>query len=309
MAYANANSISGGLAGEGTRSAESFATEVWGPAVEVALKDNAVLANIPNDLSAFVSGQGEKVHLPIVDQVTSGAKGEGEISWATGASDAGEESLDIDTHQFAAVVIEDVIKVQGNYDMMNLFAKELGYSLANNIESSLNTKLLESVSSSSGEINGINVTDMGTAADFPILMAAALAEDANPANWTIALNPTGYANMTKLTDLSLGTGAALGADFGKTGIVGKLFGMDVVLSSVLQSTAYDFDTSGGTDSLTPFGFLIHKSAMYMAYSLKPRLQAQYDVGHLGTKVVADVIYGCMVRNASSAGQKRVHLLY
>jgi len=309
MAYQNVNAISGGLAGLGTRSAESFATEVWGPAVEVAMKDNLVLAGVCNDLSAFVATQGEKIHMPKIDQVTSGVKGEGAISWLTNASDAGEEYLDVNTHQFAACVIEDVIKVQSNYDMMNLFAKELGYSIALNIESDINTALLVSLSSATGVINGVNVADMGTAADFPVILSKVLAEDTNPANWTMILNPTGYSNMAKLTDLSLGTAAPLGAGFAKNGLVGKVFGIDIVLSSVAQSAAYDFDTTGATDSKTPFGFLVHKSAMHIAYSVRPRLQAQYDVDHLGTKVVADTIYGIKIRNAVTAGQKRVHVIY
>ena len=34
----------------------------------------------------------------------------------------------------------------------------------------------------------------------------------------------------------------------------------------------------------------------------------YDIDYLGTKLVADVMYGCTVRNSNTTGQKRVHFL-
>ena len=313
MAY-NANAvISGGLNGEGTRAAESFATEVWGPAVEVAIKEKLVLANLCNDLSAFVSSQGEIIHLPKVDQVTKGTKGEGAIPWETSSSDAGEETLNVDTHEYAAVLIEDVIKVQSNYDMMGLFAKELGYSLANSIDSAIDTAIINSLKASGGGINQINVnaTPMSVNADWDLVLTSVLAQDPDPSNWTVCLTPGTYANMANLGDLALGTvGSPLGAAFGTSGSVARVYGMNVIMSQNITSSAVDFDSGGGTDNVTVKGYVVHKSACHIAYSQKPRLQSQYDVDYLGTKVIADQIFGTLVRNAadSNAGQGRIFLL-
>ncbi len=314
MAYNNNAVISGGLNGDGTRAGESFATEVWGPAVETAIKEKLVLAGLCNDLSAFVSGEGEKIHLPKVDQITAGDKGEGAITWETSSSDAGEESLLVDKHKYAAVVIEDVIKVQSNFDMMSLFAKELGYSVANAIDTAIDTAVIDSLKASGGGINQINIsgTPMGAEADFDTIATSCLVQDQDPNNWTIVLAPAVYANLFNIGDLAIGTqGSALGANFTQTGMVSKVYGFNMLMSPNVTTASTDFDSGGGTDNLTPHGYVVHKSALHIAFSQTARLQTQYDVDFLGTKVVADAIFGVLARNAANTtvGEGRIFLLH
>lgn len=312
MAYNNNAAISGGLNGEGTRAAESFATEVWGPAVEVAIKEKLVLAGLCNDLSAFVSSQGEKIHLPKVDSIAAGDKGEGAITWETSSSDAGEEALLVDKHKYAAVVIEDVIKVQGNYDMMSLFAKELGYSVANAIDVAIDSAIIDSLKASGGGINQIEPTnDMGSEADFDTVATSVLVQDSDPSAWTIVLAPSTYANLFNIGDLALATqGSAMGANFTQTGMVSKAYGFNIVMSPNVTTASTDFDSGGGTDNVAPLGYCVHKSALHIAFSQKARLQTQYDVDFLGTKVIADSIFGVLARNtvSTSTGQGRIFLL-
>tara|TARA_Y100001973_G_scaffold82057_2_gene121187 strand:+ start:6495 stop:7430 length:936 start_codon:yes stop_codon:yes gene_type:complete len=310
MAYSSGAIISGGLAGEGTRAGESFATEVWGNAVETAIKEKLVLANLCNDISSFASGQGEKIHLPKIDQVTVGTKGEGAISWADDATDADEEYLDIDQHKYAGVILEDVIKIQSNFDMMSAFANELGFAVANAIDAKVDSTIINSFKASGGAINKIDVADsMGAEADWDTVMSSVLVEDVVPSNWTVVLAPSTYANLANLSDLALGTQASpLGASYGTTGKVGTVYGMNVMVSQNVTTAQTDFDTSG-TDNVTPLGYVVHKSSAYIAFSQKARLQTQYDVDYLGTKLIVDSIYGTMVRNSSTASQKRAWLLH
>lgn len=311
MAFATNNVLSGGLNGEGTRAAESFASEVWGPAVEVAMKENLVLTNLCQDLSPFVATQGEKIHLPKVDSVTKGTKGEGPITWVVDGTDAGEETLNVSTHEYAAVLIEDVIKIQGNYDMMNLFAKELGYSLAHSVDAAIDTAISASFEAAGGAINGINVSGspMGVEADWDLVLTSCLAQDTNPQNWTVVLAPATFANLANISDLALGiVGSPLGAGFGTTGRVSTVYGMNVMMSQNVSIASKDFDTTG-TAALVPHGYVVHKSACHIAFSQRARMQSQYDVDYLGTKVIADTIYGTLVRNSSTTGQQRAFLLH
>jgi len=84
--------------------------------------------------------------------------------------------------------------------------------------------------------------------------------------------------------------------------------MNVMVSQNVTTAQTDFDTSG-TDNVTPLGYVVHKSSAYIAFSQKARLQTQYDVDYLGTKLIVDSIYGTMVRNSSTASQKRAWLLH
>ena len=301
--------LHGGLTGA-AGAADSFATEVWGPAVEAAIKEKLVLAKLCNDLTPLVSGQGEKIHLPKIDQVSTGDKGAGAITWDTDGTDAGEEVLNISNHKYAAVLINDVIKVQSNYDMMNIFAKELGYSIANAVDEAVNTAMIASASTTSGLVTAqnIDVTSMGTEADFDIVATKCLVEDGDPNNWTIVLPPSTYANLMNIGDLAIATqGAALGANFSQTGIATKAYGFNIMMSQNCASGTTDFDTDGTTNS-TVLGFVIHKSCLHIAFSQRARLQSQYDVDHLGTKVVADAVFGVLGRNSQTSGQNRSFVL-
>ena len=313
MAYNNNAVISGGLNGEGTRAGESFATEVWGNAVEVAIKEQLVLDKVCNDLSPLVATQGERIHLPKIDQVTAGTKGEGAITFETSSSDASEEILNIDTHKYAAVVIEDIIQVQGNYDMLNMFAKELGYSVANAVDTAIDAAIIDSLKASGGlnaatEIN-ISATPMGTEGDFDAIATKCYAQDPNPNNWTIVLAPSVYANLMNIGDLAIATqGAALGANFTQTGVVTKAYGFNIMMSQNVTTATTDFDSGGGTDNKDPHGYVLHNSCCHIAYSIPSRLQSQYDLDYLGTKVIADTAFGVLARYGTAAGQVRSFLL-
>ena len=303
--------LHGGLTGA-SGAADSFATEVWGAAVEVAIKEKLVLAKLCNDLTPLVSGQGEKIHLPKIDSVTAGDKGAAAISWDTDGSDVGEETLSINKHKYAAVLINDVIQAQSNYDMLNMFAKELGYSIANAVDEQVNTAIIASASTTSGlqTAQNVDVSDspMGTEGDFDLIATKALVEDGDPNNWTIVLPPATYANLMNIGDLAIATqGAALGGSFTQTGIATKAYGFNIMMSQNCASGTTNFDTDGTTNS-TVHGFVVHKSCLHIAFSQRARLQSQYDIDHLGTKVIADAIFGVMGRNSQTSGQIRSFVL-
>ena len=44
------------------------------------------------------------------------------------------------------------------------------------------------------------------------------------------------------------------------------------------------------------------------YAKDVNIKTDYSNDHLGTKKVADVMYGCLVRNSATEGQQRVHFL-
>ena len=84
--------------------------------------------------------------------------------------------------------------------------------------------------------------------------------------------------------------------------------MNVVVSPNVTSATTDMDSGGGTDNQDIEGYIIHKSALHIAYAKDVNLKTDYDIDYLGTKMVSDVMYGCLVRNSNTVGQKRVHFL-
>ena len=309
-----ANSIyTGGAMSGATDSHDVFVPEVWGPAIELAFKEKLVFGSLATDLSPMVSNGGDTIHLPTIDQIASGDKtAESAISWATGAGVQTEESLSVSKHTYSACLIEDILATTSSYDMMTMYAKELGYALAKSIDEYIESQVLASVQSSGGGINGIALSGtphLGAVADFDAILTSILPEDPDTANWTMVLPPTIFANLANLVQLAYGTDQSpLGNKFTQTGGVGKLFGMDVLVSPNVTTATTDMDTGGGADNQEVEGYLVHKSSLYIAYSKSVNLKTDYSIDYLGTKMVADVMYGCTVRNASTTGQKRVHFM-
>lgn len=314
LQFENAKIITGGLNGTGSPSHDVFVPEVWAPAVELAFKNKLVFATYAQDLSPFVAGGADKIHIPTFDTIAVDTKTpESPISYSADGSVMTEETLTIDQHTYSATLIEDVLKVQSNYDLMNIYTQEMGYALANKIDDYLESKLLDACKSASGCLNKITPSTPGALSgsnnqDFKTILENILPEDPDVGNWTLILSPNGYASIASLVQLSYGTaGAPLGQGFGNTGQIGTIFGIPVVMSQAVTTTATEMDTDGGGDQVSPMGYCVHKSAMHIAYSQNVRVQAEYDIDYLGTKMVADMVYGCKVRNSSTAGQKRVFI--
>ena len=70
--------------------------------------------------------------------------------------------------------------------------------------------------------------------------------------------------------------------------MGRLFGINVYMSNTIS-------TGGSVCN----GAIFHKSAAVCAVQQGVRVQAEYSIDALGTKVVADTIYGCKLVDSAS----------
>ena len=95
---------------------------------------------------------------------------------------------------------------------------------------------------------------------------------------------SGVASYFVRADAVSGSGQEL-----KTGAVGLVYGMDVFYSNAI-STATDNDKSVGA--------VYVPSACAFAAQQDVRVQADYSIDHLGTKVTADIIYGMKLLDES-----------
>tara|TARA_B100001939_G_scaffold283195_1_gene252430 strand:- start:526 stop:1464 length:939 start_codon:yes stop_codon:yes gene_type:complete len=311
MAFGNAKIATGGQNDATNKSHDVFVPEIWGPAIELAMKEKLVFANYANDLSSFVAGGGDVIHLPQYDEISTGSKAaETKISYGNDGAAQTEITLNIDQHTYSAVLIEDILKVQSNYDLTGIYTREMGYALAKKIDEYLESQLFDSFKADGGAINTIDLSGaLSSAANFDSILTQILAEDQDLTNWSLVLSPGAYADLANFVQLSYATnGAPLGQGFATTGQVGTLYGMPVAVSPNVTTASTNMDTGGGTDNQTAIGYCIHKSCMHIAYSQGVRMQADYDIDYLGTKLVGDMVYGCKVRNSSTAGQKRAFIL-
>ena len=80
-------------------------------------------------------------------------------------------------------------------------------------------------------------------------------------------------------------------------------GMPVYLSNNISSTnhndAVDSDDGALTNGNVLGGFLLHKSALGIAYSKMPVVNSEYDIDYIAHKLVVDVIYGAKLLQEAS----------
>ena len=101
--------------------------------------------------------------------------------------------------------------------------------------------------------------------------------------WVV--NPVIYADLLSQGLLSNAVSATAGMNFDAptmSGTVPQFFGMPVIQTSLIAQ-------AGGTG--TQVGYCVHKGCVALAMQQEIRVQSEYSVDFLATKVVADCIYG------------------
>ena len=266
-----------------------FIPEVWASGIYKYFERKTVFRNLVDDYSALVTGSADTIHVPEIGIISATAKSAGsDVSYDATASTTTD--LSVNKHYYAAKLFEDLLTVQSSYDLMSKYTQMFGEALARQVDSDI-----------WGELDGVNQTqalsadDTLTAAVFESTLATLGENDVpymdgdcymvvNPTLFADIMNPSaGLAQYFIRSDAS-GEGSGL-----KNGMVGSLYGIQVFMSNTV-STA-------GSSSTVPGG-IFHRSACAFAMQRDVRVQSDYSIDALGTKVVADTIYGVKVLDDS-----------
>ena len=122
------------------------------------------------------------------------------------------------------------------------------------------------------------------------------------------------------------TSSTLGAGFGRTGNAGQILGMpvwiaqspymgaamlgdDVALDASKGILAVaDFESSSTNNNDIVYGYAIHESALYYAFSKQAKITASYRHAYLSTLVTCESAYGGAFRNTDADGNRRCFAL-
>ena len=263
---------------------QHFVPEIWGEGIYRFFERKSVFRNLVEDYSAVFgsAGFGDVLHIPQIDIITAGDKGVGaDVTYD--ATVTTETQLTINKHKYVAKLFEDVLEIQSNADMVAKYSKMMGESIARAVDADI-----------WGELDGLNLSqalandDVLTAAEFESALAKLGEADipymdgdcfmvVNPTLYADILNPSaGLASYFIRNDAS-GEGSGL-----RSGLVGSLYGIEVYMSNTVST--------GGNASTIP-GAIFHKSAAAIAVQSDVRVQSEYSIDALGTKVVSDMLYG------------------
>ena len=335
--------LGGGAAGavDATDVADSFVPEVWGQAIEDVFKEITLFDKLGTDLSANLPGYGDTINLPHigvpgVQAYTQGAEIAPDVSNSN--SDRGTSTqLVVNEYNVSSVYIPDIVKVQSSYDLMNIYVKQLAYANARAFDNFLSytiaKKINDLLKSGTGVVGGDANTSLHTVttgsvlgqANITNMYAKILAETGSTDGWSLVLSPAMMSSLNALASYSEGTmSAPLGGDFARTGMAGNILGMPVYVSqspymggsgAAVAADAtkgikalISFDTTDAQQDDILYGFAMHESALYSAFSKKAQVTASYRHSHLSHLVTCESAYGAVARCADTDGDRRIFSL-
>jgi|TARA_B100000427_G_scaffold273357_1_gene241055 hypothetical protein len=278
-----------------TTTAAKFIPELWREAILDYAERSFRIRNQVTNVSDLASG-GDTIHVPRVSEETAAAKS-ADTAVTYSANTDGEASISINQHAYEAKRIEDIVRVQSSYDLFSLYAKSMGYGLAKKVENYLAVDIIQSATANDVTLSSDN-TFTTALVRSGLQKLLDIGVDYTDGETFMYASPAGYMSLMSLgdfTDYQERGPEASGVGPNISGQLGRIYGMPVFTST-------DWDDDGGTGDETASIFT--KDSVLFAMQMEPRVQSEYDIDHLATSVVADVLFGASLTQAAgtAAGQ-------
>jgi len=258
-----------------------YIQEMWSREVEQPFDAALQAAKLVQDRRGLVSDGGDVARIPFTATVNARAK-----SASTNVTYDSPEgtaiALNIDKHYYVAVLIEDIAKVQSNYDLKSAFQKRMAEGVARQID----TDIMALYGSAGTSVSG------GAAVDDADILSVVAALDAANTPQSERRGIVGHYTKQDLSGVNKyvaydQTGKTGLAVDGSNGLVASVYGMDIYHSGNVPT------------STTGRNLFFHKSAINVAQQLKPKFEMEYSVDAIGWKTVLHAIYGVGVERAAS----------
>lgn len=258
-----------------------YVQEKWTRDIQQPFDKKLQAAKLVQDRSGLVADGGDVVNIPFAAGVNARAKAAStNVTYDT--PEGTPVTLNIDKHYYVAVLIEDIAKIQSNYDLKAAFQERMAEALARQVDTDL-----------MGLYTGAGSTVAGGAAvtDASIISVVANFDNANvPMDGRRGI----IGNATKGDLLAVNkyvaydqTGKTGKAVDGSDGLVASVYGIDLYHSGNVQLAT------------TGRNLFFHKKAINLARQLAPKFEMEYSVDALGTKTVLHTVYGLGIERASA----------
>lgn len=258
-----------------------YIQELWTRDIQQPFDKVLQIANLVQDRSGLASGGGDVVRVPFTANVDARAKS-ASTAVTYDSPEGSPIAINIDKHYYVAYLLEDIAKVQSNYDLKSAFQQRLYEGLARQVD----TDLMALYSVAGTTVSG------GAAVDDADILAVVAAFDA--ANTPESERRGVIGHYTKQDLLGINkytaydqTGKTGKAVDGTSGLVGSVYNMDLYHSGNVPTSS------------TGRNLFFHKSAISKVVQQKPKVEMEYSVDYVGNKVVAHTIYGIGAERAAS----------
>ncbi len=269
--------------------AANFIPELWRDAILDYAERKFQIKNQVSDFSSMLAGGGDILHIPKVTEETAAAKSAGSAVTYTNNTD-GKIDLTVDQHHYEAKRIEDIVKVQESADLFNAYARSMGYALAKKVENYLAVDVIQAATGNDVTLSADNTMTTALLRSGLQKMLDAGHDYTDGDTWFYG-SPAAYMSMLSLGDFAEAQKRGDGANPLVKGQVVMAYGMPVFAST-------DWDDDGGTGDES--ASIFKRESIYFAQQIAPRVQSSYDIDHLATSVVADVLFGAALSHAASS---------
>jgi hypothetical protein len=268
---------------------QHFIPEIWADGIYKYFERKSVFRGLVDDYSALFAGKGygDVLHIPEMSLISASDKSAGaDVSYD--ATVTTETQLTVNKHKYVAKLFEDLTMIQSEADLVEKYSRMMGEALSRQVDADIWTELQSLEDSllladddtlTAGKFEEALAT-LGEA-DIPY-MDGECAMVVNPTLFADILNPSAGIAQYFIRNDAVGEGNR-GL---RSGLVGSLYGIDVYMSNTVDTA-----NEGGAGTNTISGAIFHKSAVAFASQQDVRVQSEYSIDALGTKVVADLLYG------------------
>ena len=253
-----------------------FLGEMWSDAVLEFAQKRMQLRNQITDFSALATGV-DRINIPQVKEDTKRDKSADSAVTYDANTDT-SRTIPLDQHIYEAKRIEDIANVQSNQSLFEVYASSMGYSLAKGVEAYL-----------AGKIQG-HTQNLVTLATDDIILPAELRGglellldqnyDYTDGDTFFYANPKAYMGLMGQGDFTESQKRGDAVNPIVSGNVMEIYGMPVYPST---------DWSEGGVNIS--GSVFKRESVYYAEQFGVRSQSAYDLDHLATSVVVDMLFG------------------
>lgn len=257
--------------------------QIWTREVEKPFYKSLFFARLVKQRGDLVQGGGNTINVPFLSIYNARTKAAGTPVTYDAATET-EITISINNQVYLAVLIEDIAKVQANYNLQELYRGAQAEAVARAIDTSL-AGLYTGAGATVAA--GTNVTDANVISTVYNL-------DSNNVPRTQRYGVIGAGchqdllNVNKYTvyDSTGRPGVAVAADTGESSLIARVYDFDLMMSNNVA-------VASGSPNLGEEMFF-HTSAMSLALQLKPTYKMEDSADYIGMKTVLHAIYGVAV---------------
>lgn len=267
-----------------TTSAAVFIPAIWAMETLRAAENALVAATLVKRYDAEVVARGNTLHVPKISNLSANDK-TANTNVTTQSIVESEVVITIDKWKETSFMIEDIVKVQAQYNLMSEYTSKAGEAIARVID----TDLMNLYTTFTNADVGSYGVDIGDATIVAAIQALDLA-NAPIQDRAFIVYPTQKSAIMKLDKFVAAT--FLGEYNQKTPVQvgpnsrylwGDIYGIPFYYTLQVPQTA-------GTTTQT-HNMLIHKEALALALQAAPRVQSQYQQLSLAWLLTVDTLYG------------------